>query len=114
MSTQEASVKKNRRRQFIVDKPFQYRLIGLLMAIWLANSLFFSIILYYFYEGHIQRFYELVPRPGIAPLLEAPVLFSIAIVFMGPTRRSWLSIPLWSALSQTGNPFLSKSQYQNQ
>ena len=81
MSNQEASKpkfsgRKNRRRRLIVDKPFQYRLIGLLMAIWMANSLFFSIILYYFYEGHIQRFYELVPRPGIAPLLSAPVLFS--------------------------------------
>lgn len=86
MSNQEASKpisgKKNRRRQLIVDKPFQYRLIGLLMAIWLANSLFFSIILYYFYDGHILRFYELVPRPGIAPLLSAPVLFGIAIAFI--------------------------------
>jgi methyl-accepting chemotaxis protein len=87
MSTHEESKaqftgRESRRRRLIVDKPFQYRLIGLLMAIWLANSLFFSIILYYFYEGHIQRFYELVPKPGIAPLLEAPVLFTIAIVFI--------------------------------
>lgn len=86
MSNEEASKpmprKKNRRRQLIVDKPFQYRLIGLLMAIWLANSLFFSIILYYFYDGHILRFYELVPREGMAPLLSAPVLFSIAIAFI--------------------------------
>jgi hypothetical protein len=71
-----------RRRRYIVDKPFQYRLIGLLLAVWAANSVFFSIILYYFYEGHIQRFYNLVPREDIAPLLSAPVLFSVAIGFI--------------------------------
>ena len=71
-----------RRRRYIVDKPFQYRLIGLLLAIWAANSIFFSIILFYFYEGHIQRFYNLVPREGIAPLLSAPVLFTVALGFI--------------------------------
>jgi methyl-accepting chemotaxis protein len=65
-----------------VDKPFQYRLIGLLLAIWAANSIFFSIILYYFYEGHILRFYDLVPRGSARPLLSAPVLFTIAIGFI--------------------------------
>lgn len=75
--------KHNRRRQFIVDKPFQYRMIGLLLAIWTANSLFFSIVLYYFYQGHILRFYELVPRdPNIGPLISSPVLFTIAIGFI--------------------------------
>ena len=74
--------KPNRRRRLIVDKPFQYRLIGLLLAIWAANSLFFSIILYYFYQGHILRFYHLVPRTGMVPLLSAPVLFSVAIAFI--------------------------------
>jgi len=74
--------RKNRRRQLIVDKPFQYRLIGLLLAIWTANSLFFSIILYYFYQGHILRFYHLVPRTGMVPLLSAPMLFSVAIGFI--------------------------------
>ena len=73
---------KNRRRQLIVDKSFQYRLIGLLLAIWTANSLFFSIILYYFYQGHILRFYHLVPRTGMVPLLSAPMLFSVAIGFI--------------------------------
>jgi len=72
----------NRRRKLIVDKPFQYRLIGLLLAIWAANSLFFSVILYYFYQGHILRFYHLVPRSGMVPLLSAPVLFSVAIGFI--------------------------------
>ena len=74
--------RQNRRRQLIVDKPFQYRLIALLLAIWAANSLFFSIILYYFYEGHILQFYHLVPRSGMVPLLSAPVLFSVAIGFI--------------------------------
>lgn len=72
----------NRRRRLIVDKAFQYRLIGLLLGIWAANSLFFSIILYYFYEGHILQFYHLVPRSGMVPLLSVPVLFSVAISFI--------------------------------
>ena len=74
--------RRERRRRLIVDKPFQYRLIGLLLAIWAANSLFFSIILYYFYEGHILQFYHLVPRSGAVPMLSVPVLFSIAIGFI--------------------------------
>ena len=74
--------RSNRRRRLIVDKAFQYRLIGLLLAIWTANSLFFSIILYYFYEGHILQFYHLVPRSGMVPLLSVPVLFSVAISFV--------------------------------
>ena len=78
----EAQRKPNRRRRLIVDKAFQYRLIGLLLAIWAANSLFFSIILYYFYQGHILRFYHLVPRSGLVPLLSAPMLFSVVIGFI--------------------------------
>jgi methyl-accepting chemotaxis protein len=70
------------RRQFIVDKPFQYRLMGTLLAIWFANSLFFSMVLYFFYEGHLNQFYELVPRPGMLPLLTLPTLFSVAIGFV--------------------------------
>ncbi len=72
----------NRRRRLIVDKGFQYRLIGLLLGIWAANSLFFSIFLYYFYEGHILQFYHLVPRSGMVPLLSVPVLFAVAISFV--------------------------------
>lgn len=78
----EGGRKPNRRRRLIVDKAFQYRLIGLLLSIWAANSLFFSIILYYFYQGHILRFYHLVPRSGMVPLLSAPLLFSVAIGFI--------------------------------
>lgn len=81
-SPEQPRRRPNRRRRLIVDKPFQYRLIGLLLAIWTANSIFFSIILYYFYQGHIQQFYTLVPRPGMLPRLSTPVLFSIAIAFI--------------------------------
>jgi hypothetical protein len=70
------------RRQYVVDRPFQYRLIGTLMAIWLANSLFFTIVLYFFYEGHLRRFYDLVPRPGMLPLFSPGVLFGLAIGFI--------------------------------
>ncbi|MFQ5791168.1 MAG: HAMP domain-containing protein [Acidobacteriota bacterium] len=71
-----------RRRRFIVDEPFQYRLIGVLLTIWGANSLFFSIVLYFFYQGHIQRFYDLVPRPGVLPWVSASVLFAAALGFV--------------------------------
>ena len=57
------------KRQYIVDKPFQHRLIGTLLCIWLANSIFFSLVLYFFYEGHVLRFYNLSPRAGLAPLV---------------------------------------------
>jgi methyl-accepting chemotaxis protein len=82
--TESSSQKKTfrRRRRLIVDKPFQYRMIGLLVAIWAANSIFFSIVLYYFYEGHILRFYDLVPRGAVRPLMSAPVLFTTAIGFI--------------------------------
>jgi methyl-accepting chemotaxis protein len=70
------------KRQYIVDKPFQYRLIGVLLAIWLANSAFFSIVLYFFYEGHLTHFYELIPKPGMAPLVSPDVLVGLAVVFV--------------------------------
>lgn len=70
------------KRQYIVDRPFQYRLIGTLMAIWLANSLFFTIVLFFFYEGHLKTFYEMVPRPGMMPLLAPGSVFALAIGFI--------------------------------
>ncbi len=70
------------KRQFIVDRPFQHRLIGTLMTIWLANSLFFAIVLTFFYQGHLLHFYELVPRPGMMPLLSPGSVFALAIGFV--------------------------------
>jgi hypothetical protein len=70
------------KRQFIIDRPFQYRLIGTLMSIWLAYSVFFTIVLYFFYEGHLKQFYSLVPRPGTAPLLTLPMLLTLSMVFV--------------------------------
>jgi methyl-accepting chemotaxis protein len=70
------------KRQYIVDRPFQYRLIGTLMAIWVANSIFFTLVLYFFFQGHVQEFYDLVPRPGVTPLLSLSSLFTVSIVFI--------------------------------
>jgi len=70
------------KRRYIVDKPFQYRLIGVLLAIWLANSAFFSIVLYFFYEGHLNHFYDLVPKPGMEPLVTLPALVGLAVAFV--------------------------------
>jgi len=70
------------KRQYIVDQPFQHRLIGTLMSIWLANSLFFTLVLYFFYEGHLKQFYTLVPQPGMQPLLTLPMLFTLSMVFV--------------------------------
>lgn len=70
------------KRQYIVDKPFQYRLIGTLMAIWAANSAFFTLVLYFLYDGHLTQFYNLVPREGMTPLLALPDLFVTSILFV--------------------------------
>lgn len=69
-------------RQYIVDKPFQYRLIGTLLCIWAANTVFFTLVLYFLYDGHLNQFYELVPREGMAPLLSLPNLFAVSILFV--------------------------------
>jgi methyl-accepting chemotaxis protein len=70
-----------RRRKFIVDNALQYRLIGTLLTVWFGNSLFFSVVLYFFYEGHLQRFYLLTPRPGLEPDLSLPMLFVVSMFF---------------------------------
>ncbi|MGH9322820.1 MAG: hypothetical protein ACRD3V_23415 [Vicinamibacteria bacterium] len=69
-------------RQLIVDRAFQYRLIGTLLALWLATSLFFSSVFYFFYQGHLLRFYDLVPRPGTLPLLSVETVFTLSIAFV--------------------------------
>jgi methyl-accepting chemotaxis protein len=70
------------KRRYIVDQPFQYRLIRTLLAIWLAHSVFFTLVLYFFYEGHLRQFYDLVPRPGLLPLVPASTLFALSIGFV--------------------------------
>jgi hypothetical protein len=70
------------RRRYIVDQPFQHRLIRTLLAVWLAHSAFFSLVLYFFYEGHLRQFYEIVPRPGLVPLISAGTLFALSIGFV--------------------------------
>jgi len=69
-----------RRRRLIIDKPFQYRLVALLLAIWGGNSLFAGL-LYFFYQQHIERFYQLIPRAGQMPLLPSASLFPVTIGF---------------------------------
>lgn len=69
-------------RRYIVDKPFQYRLVGTLLAIWAANSVFFTLVLYFLYDGHLTQFYDLVPREGVLPLLTLPALFGTSILFI--------------------------------
>ena len=70
------------KRRYIVDQPFQYRLIRTLLAVWLAHSVFFTLVLYFFYEGHLRQFYDLVPRPGLLPLVPASTLFALSIGFV--------------------------------
>ncbi len=70
------------KRQYIVDPPFQYRLIGTLLAIWLANSVFFSFVLYFLYDAHLNTFYEVVPRVGMYPLMSLPSLLVTAVAFV--------------------------------
>ncbi len=70
------------KRRYIVDEPFQYRLLRTLLLIWLAHSVFFSLVLYFFYEGHIVQFYDLVPRPGLLPLISPSTLFALSVGFV--------------------------------
>lgn len=70
------------RRQYIVDKPFQYRLINRLLLIWLANTVFFSMILYFMYEWNIKAFYTITPRSDVTPLVSLDVLAVTAVVFV--------------------------------
>jgi methyl-accepting chemotaxis protein len=69
----------NRRRQKIVDKPFQYRLIALLASIWAANSAF-TVAIFYFYQEHLLTFYDLFPRDGVRPAIPLHALFPLSIV----------------------------------
>ena len=34
------------------------------------------------YDGHLNRFYDLVPREGLLPLLSLPTLFAVSILFV--------------------------------
>src|SRR3990172_7291233 len=70
------------KRRYIVDRPFQYRLIRTLLAIWLTHSGFFTLVLYFFYEGHLRQFYDLVPRPGLLPLISPSTLFALSTSFV--------------------------------
>ncbi len=70
------------KRRYIVDEPFQYRLLRTLFFVWLAHSVFFSLVLYFFYEGHLLRFYDLAPRPGLAPLMTPSTLFALSVAFV--------------------------------
>ena len=90
MSNESASKPKKKwgnrpplhKRQYIVNKPLQYRFIGLLFTIWFANSVFFTIVLYLIFEGHINQFYDLVPKEGIFPLLTIQALLVSAVAFV--------------------------------
>lgn len=70
------------RRQYIVDKPFQFRLIGTFFALSCANALFFTLIVYFLYDSHLSVFYDLSPREGASPLFSLPAMFAISVVFV--------------------------------
>jgi hypothetical protein len=70
------------KRRYIVDQPFQYRLLRTLLLVWLAQSFFFSLVLYFFYDGHLLQFYDLVPRPGRLPLISPSTLFALSVGFV--------------------------------
>jgi hypothetical protein len=70
------------RRQYLVDRPFQFRLIGTLLAIWVAHSLFFALVLYLLFERHLTTFYEIAPRAGMEPLVSLGALYLLAVGFI--------------------------------
>ena len=67
------------KRRFIIDPPFQYRLIGTFVAMWFANSVFFALVMFALFDGHLKQFYELVPRAGVIPLMGFPALVGSAV-----------------------------------
>ena len=70
------------KRRYIVDEPFQYRLLRTLLLVWLAHSVFLRLVLYFFYQGHLRRFYDLVPRPGLLPLVTPSTFFALSVAFV--------------------------------
>ena len=77
------NARPNRRRQYLVDKPFQYRLIFVLLAIWGVNSVFSSVILYYFYETYVQYFYHLLHWEAIASVRFQTTIGFITVFGLG-------------------------------
>jgi methyl-accepting chemotaxis protein len=75
----ESAGARERRRRLIVDKPFQYRLVALLGAVWVAGAVFYSAVFYFLLELYLKRFYELVPRPGVSPALSMPAALDLTI-----------------------------------
>jgi hypothetical protein len=70
------------KRRYIVDEPFQFRLLRTLLVVWLAHSVFFGLVLHFFYQGHLMQFYDLVPRPGLRPLVSPSTLFALSLGFV--------------------------------
>ena len=68
-----------RRRCLLVDKPFQYRLIRLLGAVWLFNTVLLGGLIYYLYAGPVFRFDHLAGQPDIQPWPSLPPQFFVLV-----------------------------------
>ena len=66
----------------IVDKPFQYSLIRLLVAIWIVNLVLVSGILNYVYKGPLLRMDHLVNEANIEILPNEPPKMLATIGFV--------------------------------
>ena len=77
--TERETPKRRRFSRLFIDKPFQYRLLKLMLAIWAIQTFFFSGIIY-FYREHLVRFYRLEPRADSLPLVSPDVLFGLAVL----------------------------------
>jgi hypothetical protein len=84
LNTFEATARRPsiHRRSIIVDRPLQYRMIRTVLAAWVAHSVLFSMVLYFFYQGHLLRFYEFVPRAGLSPMISPGALFVVSLGFV--------------------------------
>jgi len=65
-----------RRRSLLVDKPFQYRLIRFLGAVWLFNTVVLAGLIYYLYAGPAFR----VDQPGQPDVQLLP--YSVPLFFV--------------------------------
>src|SRR3990172_7346881 len=67
------------KRRFIVDRHFQHRLIGTLLVTWLAHSVVLGLTLYFVYAFHLQRLFEITPRPRLVPSMSPAGLLTFTV-----------------------------------
>jgi len=69
-----------RRRRLIVDGPFQYALLRLLIAVWIFNTAVLGWFMYYLYAGPVFDLAHLVGEPDVQIIASPAPQFSALMV----------------------------------